>query len=1279
MLFETGPEHLSDLDSKRSVDLIRDLVWADASLSGIKKNLIDIPYDITVPDGGIDGVVVSATHESKNGIIKSGTTCYQIKSGRFSPSNKAHVDDLLFKKDDCKKLKERIRMCLEKNGTLIIALTGYDNPDATDESAKRKFLDRLLSVDSKYGSAKIEIWRQNTIIGFLQHFPALRLKLLGVQVGTFFSHDKWSRLDDMSYDIHMGPEHEKYIRRLQNTLHHENLSAPITISGDPGQGKTRMVLEATKSKDLAPLTIYVENPSKLDEISFLNHLVMGDTDHLVILVVDECSPAKQAEIWNKLKHLNYKIKLITITNELPSDVSNDEIFVLPELTDVQIDAILGDHNIPKEQRSKWVEYCKPSPRAAHVIGQNLEQNPDDILKNPDTVNIWDRFIADASNIDSEKFQRRKTVLLWLSLFKRFGFVAPFDKEAKFIADMIEKQHGIGFGEFLDTVRDLQHRKILQGYTTLYITPKIFHIKLWIEWWERYGSHLLFGLEDIPAMDSGDAKLHIHPTQGLRRWYCDMFKYASESPAAVAVARNLLGKGGLLEQDDLLLSELGTEFALTLAKRDPQITLSFLSRFIGSKNKDDLTKFEQGRREAVMALGLTSMKKNLFADSARLLLALGDAENEEFSNNASGIFKSLFSPASGALAPTEVPPSQRLPIMREALYSDSKRQRILAIDACDAALTSEFSMRIIPMNDDLRDDATAALWMPKSRNEVIDYYTSVLDMLIDALKKFEQDEKNKITSVILNNAENLLLIPELVDHIIKVLENLHRNYNVDNESIIEKITRVIVFQDIYITPETITKLEKFKDKISGSDYHSLLKTHAGMSPISDWADIKNTDKNNDHANDKDTVLKSLAKKSLDADLLRPALKWLVTPRAKNGHRFGYLLGTYDADLSLLPEIFRAWTDAAAAEDTDDAPDAFFLAGYFAAIFERDKNRWEDKLDYMADDAALFRAVSEVTRMSGMTDRAGIRILHLLQKHDDLDPADILSNFRYGLAVNGLSESVFAKWLHLLSGRNEPRAAAVSLSLFYGYFVCNSAKRLPRDMTLGVLFSPHLVKKATDKDPNLSHYRHYAMQSFDWKETGLRFIEQHPKDRMLFAQKMLDDIDSDSIFGLPRSLAHLVLDCIAELEPHNVCGAALSQIGPPIDSVAFFTRQWLQKMLCSESDAAGAMMNAVFDWADEHPAERALQCVDLLPAKFEIARKILVKYGEYPGISERLVSSFNTESFSGLASVHYRNRITDLAKLKKCEKNITVSEWLDKYMSILDHRARKCESYEERYDL
>ena len=88
---------------------------------------------------------------------------------------------------------------------------------------------------------------------------------------------------------------------------------------------------------------------------------------------------------------------------------------------------------------------------------------------------------------------------------------------------------------------------------------------------------------------------------------------------------------------------------------------------------------------VWALEKIAMHRDLFADAARLLLALGEAENEDWSNNASGVFIGLFSPAYGRLAPTQVSPVDRFPILKEAFESGSRSRRLLALEACKTGL------------------------------------------------------------------------------------------------------------------------------------------------------------------------------------------------------------------------------------------------------------------------------------------------------------------------------------------------------------------------------------------------------------------------------------------------------------------------------------------------------------------------------------------------------------------------------------------------------------------
>jgi len=103
--------------------------------------------------------------------------------------------------------------------------------------------------------------------------------------------------------------------------------------------------------------------------------------------------------------------------------------------------------------------------------------------------------------------------------------------------------------------------------------------------------------------------------------------------------------------------------------------------------DELLQFEQGRRDIIWALEGTALYADLFCQSARLLLALAEAENETWSNNATGVFAGLFSLGYGEVAPTSLAPEYRLPVLMEAL-SEGELRADLALKSFDAALKAD---------------------------------------------------------------------------------------------------------------------------------------------------------------------------------------------------------------------------------------------------------------------------------------------------------------------------------------------------------------------------------------------------------------------------------------------------------------------------------------------------------------------------------------------------------------------------------------------------------------
>ena len=146
-------------------------------------------------------------------------------------------------------------------------------------------------------------------------------------------------------------------------------------------------------------------------------------------------------------------------------------------------------------------------------------------------------------------------------------------------------------------------------------------------------------------------------------------------------------------------------------------------------------FEEGRRQVVWALERIAVWRDLLPEAARLLLPLAEAENEDFSNNATGVFVSLFSLGYGGVAPTEAAPEKRLPILREALGAASARRREVAILACEKALeANHFSRTVGAEYQGLR--RPPQLWMPNTWDEVFERLSCGLDARWSASDAFQ---------------------------------------------------------------------------------------------------------------------------------------------------------------------------------------------------------------------------------------------------------------------------------------------------------------------------------------------------------------------------------------------------------------------------------------------------------------------------------------------------------------------------------------------------------------
>ena len=96
-IFTVRNDDLGRLGSTEAVQFFRELLGAEARRLGIEISKIYVPIQTDVPDGGVDAVVIENGTSAASGLIKTGQTSYQIKSGQsFSPWQKSEIRKELF-------------------------------------------------------------------------------------------------------------------------------------------------------------------------------------------------------------------------------------------------------------------------------------------------------------------------------------------------------------------------------------------------------------------------------------------------------------------------------------------------------------------------------------------------------------------------------------------------------------------------------------------------------------------------------------------------------------------------------------------------------------------------------------------------------------------------------------------------------------------------------------------------------------------------------------------------------------------------------------------------------------------------------------------------------------------------------------------------------------------------------------------------------------------------------------------------------------------------------
>lgn len=1246
-----NPNLIGNLSAEAAIAKFRELLHCEARYVGLQPDAVTISANLNVSDGGIDAQVESTNSLPQDTFLKVGRNGFQLKTGTtFKPWQPSSLKkELLSKTGD---LVSEVRRTLELDGHYLLVCFGLDLTPQQRNDSQSLIAEFFAKAGFSDKSAQIEVFGQSQIASYFERYPSLRLSLMGGSDDDFLSVSEWSQHAHLSNQIELSEDQSQLINFLREKLQGE--TKHIRILGQPGIGKTRLVLEAVRSEEIAPGVLYVQHGSKFSQTKLFRELLREIPKYPLILILDELSEREMSEIWGHLKNRCGSLKLISLDHgRNRSSDSEIEYVSVPRLPDSAIKLILENCVGKNKDLDRWVAICEGSPRVAQAVGENLAANPDDILKPPATVLIWDRFLFGYAKQQSDETGQVALVMRHIALFSRFGFEDPVGAEAKYIAELVAlSDSAVSWWRFQEIVQSLRERRILQGSRTLFIVPWALHIHLWREYWHWYGR----GFDFVNAFENMPESLH--------GWFMDMFRFAHDT-SAVPVVRNILRRDGIYANRDFLCSDKGTSFLSTLSEADPDSTLALIENTFGTWSREELYAFEQNRQSIVWTLGKIAVWKPTFVRSARILARLAAAENATNGNNSTGTLLALFR-IGLEWAVTETSPTERLPILLELLRSDDDDFKRMGLKVAKSALQiSGMGFRIVgPEHQGIKE--RAVLWCPQTYGEWWTEYLRYWDCLVNETRDWSDILRREANSAVIESAGEQLRISSHREKVLSVLEQIADDPATDiqklNHFFIERFRRYCDEEDSSVH----FRLRRLEGRLTRRNLVSRFQRYVLDTTWDEWKDYRIEDGLREHTRPK-RLVRALAERVARYDnAFECLLPKLVSSGAKTGALFTFGQALCNADKEnrrLIPLL----------SSKSDSIDSQCVGGYLSGLKERDPNKWSEVLlKLLANEESANRGANLVWH-SGFDDQVLIACMNAFET--GWIGSNIFRSLCYGMSWRAVSKNELVRLFILLSKREDQISANVLVDLLDQVLEKNNWPVNP-DFVFKVVTAQIHFEEQLD-----------TMHTYHWHSVCNKLVAYDSTKAQPLLDVLLQQMGSNyrlSYDSYVEPLAKL----LCHMSPTEAWGIVASHLLSSAPEWRVDILNWLKGGFGSfdEREIAPPIaefpLQLILNWIAQDPEERASMIAHCAPSSLDdqfggaLTRALLTNYRNLDGVISGISCNFHSGCRSGPRSQHLRARRDQFRGWLSKDFDAHVMSWIEDEIDGMDRKIETADIAEER---
>lgn len=1065
MLFEIKKEDIERLDPLSLTQLMKKLLRTELSKLKLRQTELVLSLDINDPDGGLDGYIGCLIPEN-HPWLPQGRSGWQFKAVKRFPRSQVEKEVLNADKTD---VKERIKILLANKETYVLVIGGRDyTPNKLEE--KEQQIKNILQ-DQGYPENEVKIYSSGQVADWVDSNPSVvaHFKPNRTDFKDIEQWQKTTRVINEPRQFVYDKKREEILRSIRETIisnQKGERATVIRLVGFQGVGKTRLIYEVLNTNELRHLILYTESPEKLPRSRF--NEIAANQNIIAILVIDECPHDTYVQLAKEAEGIGGRMTLVTLDfdKDKPSDPEDMHVVLEPLDKDASDELIqLTVPGLPRVARMKIADFSRGYPRIAVLLAENFSHNPNVLLPSAleklGITDLFDRIIAGRYD-NATIVSKIRAVLTVIALFGRLGW----DDEVAFQGKKACMLLGINWKEARQIAKEQQDRGLITKRGRYrYVTPLPLAIYLSSEWWAAMDkSGWMMFYKELPDSETKMAFLerlkdlpHLEHAKAALAQIFSAFKY------------------------ELLDDINGSRIFYGLAKADHLFAMETLERILGNLPREKLLSFKMGRGNAVRSLERIACWQDTFHRAARLLLKLADAENEPWSNNATGTFTRLFQTFLGG---TSTPAWERHPILKEALDSGNKSLQRLALKGLNAVFNLRYAIGTL-IGEEQGSIIPPPEWNPKSQEDQRKAVLSALGLLDKAMDLSDPELRAEAATGFLSHVR-VLLAYRFEDEVISRLKSIRGKFPELEKELIRTVENVIHYDSKNLGKEVIDAVRHFRKELIGDQFNGLMRRYVKSRLLEDQ--LKENREN------VEKIVRQLVEESIRSpDKLEDQLEWLVTNEAENGYVFGRILGELDTEYYWLNTILNATKES-------ENPSAFFLGGYLSSIKSRDEDLWTRTLEGCYSDETLGKLLLEIIWRSGASDKS-VRLLIKLLKDQKIKPQE-MRLFLYGAWFSGVSEESFLEFLRV-------------------YYEIEDGKYAP--IIIGVIQQfadshPRIIENAADillkylTQPGIFMREHNGMTLFYWDILSSKLMDRLDDTIPCFMDQILHTLKRESDFRL-----------------------------------------------------------------------------------------------------------------------------------------------------------------------